>query len=384
MQNLDLTASKWASPDVRRERESQVPTWTRRAPSPQTHNNGSFNSLQQPQHQNQPLSPKPLSSAQRRYLSRQAELQRFRRLFRRLAWKANSLTHWSHRALNLAQEHQNQRHHNSNGPSNELLDQQWAAGPRATLGPYDLIIDPVDAERQFKIDFYEFYALLERGLVCLLGVWGIVITASAAAAGPMAEGDDTGTASSSSKTQGNGGGIVSGSGSGSSQPPAIIGDSLYFQGAAHRFHANVLAALDHPSNPLHSILGTGPVREYIGVAKEFRNKWKDVESRPEDSFRGPERVEEEWDPAKTRRYEKVLHDLKLEELLGSVLRALEEAGRKAEAEIERLGGSLLGGGAASKSNIVGGPPDVVDFDMQDAPFEVMDRQGGELDYEMEF
>ncbi|EXJ66919.1 uncharacterized protein A1O5_10114 [Cladophialophora psammophila CBS 110553] len=385
MQNLDLTASKWASPDVRRERESQVPAWTRRAPSPQTHDIASSNSLQQPQQQNQPLSAKPLSSAQRRYLSRQAELQRFRRLFRRLAWKANSLTHWSHRALNLAQGHQNQRHQNSNGPSNEQLEQQWAAGPRATLGPYDLIIDPVDAERQFKIDFYEFYALLERGLVCLLGVWGIVITASAAAAGPMVEGDDTGTVSSSSKTQANGGEMVSGSGT--SQPPAIIGDSLYFQGAAHRFHANVLAALDHPSNPLHSILGTGPVREYIGVAKEFRNKWKDVESRPEDSFRGPERVEEEWDPAKTRRYEKVLRDLKLEELLGSVLRALEEAGRKAEAEIERLRSSLLGGGGGggtSKHNIVGGaPPDVVDFDMQDAPFEVMDRSGGEWDYEME-
>jgi hypothetical protein len=43
-----------------------------------------------------------------------------------------------------------------------------------------MVIEPIEAERQFKIDFYEFYALLERGLVCLLGVWGIVITASAA------------------------------------------------------------------------------------------------------------------------------------------------------------------------------------------------------------
>ncbi|KIW85288.1 hypothetical protein Z517_00678 [Fonsecaea pedrosoi CBS 271.37] len=377
MQNLDLTASKWASPDVRRERESQIPSWTRRAASPRTQISVSSSSLQQPQQQQQqpfsPVpapSPTPTSSAQRRYLSRETELQRFRRLFRRLAWKANSLTHWSHRALNLAQEYQNRQHNLDNQGQIDgfvdLVDGDGPSGPRATLGPYDLIIDPVDAERQFKIDFYEFYALLERGLVCLLGVWGIVITASA-----------TATAAAGATT------AEDGKAEDHTRPASrrpIIGDSLYFQGAAHRFHANVLAALDHPSSPLHAILGTGPVREYIGVAKEFRNKWKDVESRPEDSFHGPDRVEEEWDRAKMRRYEKVLRDLKLEEMLGNVLRGLEEAGRMAEREVERLRASL--GGEGANCAALGTPRDV-DWDMQDAPFEVLDRPG-DLDYEMEF
>ncbi|KIW66815.1 hypothetical protein PV04_06109 [Phialophora macrospora] len=206
-----------------------------------------------------------------------------------------------------------------------------------------MVIDPVEAERQFKIDFYEFYALLERGLVCLLGVWGVVITASAGTV-PATNG-------------------------------SIIGDSQSFHGSAHRFHANVLAALEHPSNPLHTALGTGPVREYIGIAKEFRNKWKDVESRPEESFSGHERAEEEWDPGKMKKYEKVLRDLKLEELLGSVLRGLEEAGRLAEGEVERLEGLLDSRGRSAISDI--------DLDMQDAPFEIMPEQG-RFDHEMEF
>jgi hypothetical protein len=211
-----------------------------------------------------------------------------------------------------------------------------------------MVIDPVEAERQFKIDFYEFYALLERGLVCLLGVWGVVITASAGIA-----------PASRAATNGS----------------SVIGDSLSFHGSAHRFHANVLSALEHPSNPLHATLGTGPVREYIGIAKEFRNKWKDVESRPDESFSGHERAEEEWDPGKMKRYEKVLRDLKLEELLGSVLRGLEEAGRQAEGEVERLGGLLGSRGRSEISDI--------DLDMQDAPFETMADHGG-FDHEMEF
>ncbi|KAJ9610044.1 hypothetical protein H2200_006374 [Cladophialophora chaetospira] len=223
-----------------------------------------------------------------------------------------------------------------------------------------MVIDPIEAERQFKIDFYEFYALLERGLVCLLGVWGIIVTASAATT--AVPGQNAGHAASQGPSQATTNG-------------SIIGDSFSFHGSAHRFHANVIAALEHPSNPLHALLGTGPVREYIGIAKEFRNKWKDVESRPEESFRGQERVEEEWDPGKTRRYEKVLQDLKLDELLGSVLSGLEEAGRMAEGEIERLQ-SLLGSQGKRALNDS-------DFDMQDAPFETMVEQGG-VDYEMEF
>ncbi|EXJ90998.1 hypothetical protein A1O1_04105 [Capronia coronata CBS 617.96] len=476
----DLTASRWASPEVRREREFQSRAWTR-TPSPHknTINNSSssIKDAEQPyshsHHTPDPLfsmstqpsiaaenggqvagtglPPKstaattttplpsdirhggipapssapptgttpnvPLSTAQRQYLARQTELQRFRRLFRRLAWKANSLTHWSHRALSLAQEYQNKNHHDTINPLGhppttplDTSSQQRnnldavGLGPRATLGRYEMIIDPIEAERQFKIDFFEFYALLERGLVCLLGVWGIVITSTI----PNSSSTASHTLRNSTSTAPSRPSRIPDSASASASAPvtvsastssSIIGDSRTFHGMPHRFHANVLDALDHPSNPLHDILGSGgggDVRAYIGVAKEFRNKWKDVEQRPDDSFLGHERAEEEWDRAKVRRYEKVLRDLRLDELLGTVLAGLEEAGRRAEAEVARLERMLgntatvdarnsrrdvgAGGGAGGEDE---------DLDMLDAPFEVGvgvgmgERVDRDYDYEME-
>ncbi|KIV85846.1 hypothetical protein PV11_01500 [Exophiala sideris] len=351
MQPLDLTASRWASAEVRREREYQNRT---RTPSPQKQARVTkVPNLASAPTSNIPQTA-PLSSAQRLFLTRQTELQRFRRLFRRVAWKANSLTHWSHRALNLAQEHQSQNHIVHARPG--------VGGPRAVLGSYEMIIDPIEAERQFKIDFHEFYALLERGLVYLLGVWGIVITSSAPTTDHEQSRPNT---TPYIKTVGSSG--------------PIIGDSRTFHGAAHRFHANVLAALDHPSNPLHAILGTGDTRAYIGVAKEFRNKWKDVEQRPDDSFTGTERAEEAWDKKKVRQYEEVLRDLKLDELLGTILAALEEAGRQAEDEIKRL--EALIGGVNHLGSGPGKDGEDMDLDMEDSPFEAMDGRAS-FDFEM--
>jgi len=222
-------------------------------------------------------------------------------------------------------------------------------------------IDPIEAERQFKIDFYEFYTLLERCLVCLLGVWGIVIDSSASFRDPK-ENNPSVTAAPTAASE------------------SIIGNSHAFHGANHRFHANLLAALDHPSNPLHETLGSGDARDYIGVAKEFRNKWKDVEVRPDESFQGDDRYEEEWDRTKAKRYEKVLRDLKLDELLGTVLGALELAGRKAEDEIDRLA-LALGGTADDKIGHLDMKES--DSDMADAPFEVgVDHM--DYDSEMQF
>jgi hypothetical protein len=42
----------------------------------------------------------------------------------------------------------------------------------------------------------------------------------------------------------------------------------------HRYHANVLRALDSPDNPLHAVLGVGNVRVQLARAKELRNRWK--------------------------------------------------------------------------------------------------------------
>ncbi|RVX74488.1 hypothetical protein B0A52_01614 [Exophiala mesophila] len=367
----DLTASRWASPEVRKEREYQLrsqsaspykdlpqfPQGTSNGPSTVPQKASSNLSRPAIGTWNEPGSrpSQSLSSAQRQYQTRLTELHRFRRLFRRLRWKSNSLAHWSHRALSLTQQHAQEQQDTTYNHRSEIPNPLYH-GPVASLGHYHFTIDPIDAERQFKIDFYEFYALLERGLVCLFGVWGIVITASQ-------HDEDDAAISLTGATSRN-----------------IIGNSRAFHGAEHRFHANVLAALDNQTNPLYDILGTGDAREYIGVAKEFRNKWKDVEQKPDDSFGASGRAEEELDPNKVKRYEKVLKDLQLEPLLGTVLSGLEQAGRRAEAEIERLG-QILGDGAAGRDGLgpayEDGDSDFMDY----APFEV----GGyeRMDYDME-
>lgn len=98
---------------------------------------------------------------------------------------------------------------------------------------------------------------------------------------------------------------------------SIIGDSRAFHGYAHRFHANVLAALDRPTNPLHSILGTGRIRQYLGIAKEFRNQWKEVELEATDS--------EDRFAGLHSRYHQILTNLKLDEMLAALLSGLEES-----------------------------------------------------------
>ncbi|ROT39890.1 hypothetical protein SODALDRAFT_275310 [Sodiomyces alkalinus F11] len=105
--------------------------------------------------------------------------------------------------------------------------------------------DLQEAELMFKLDFYEYYMLLERALVHLLGVFGVAI--------------------SPGRSHQNGNGRGDGNANGTAR------------GAHHQYHQNVLAALDSKQNPLHAALGTGEVRQHLGRAKELRNRWKYAE-----------------------------------------------------------------------------------------------------------
>jgi hypothetical protein len=60
-----------------------------------------------------------------------------------------------------------------------------------------------------------------------------------------------------------------------------LGASVWREGRHHRYHANVLAALDREENPLHDALGTGEVRAQLGRAKDLRNRWKTAADEPE-------------------------------------------------------------------------------------------------------
>ncbi|KAL6863416.1 hypothetical protein ACO1O0_003670 [Amphichorda felina] len=105
------------------------------------------------------------------------------------------------------------------------LESSWArtsADAAAALG-FDVAV----AERNFKLDFYEFYSWIEQALVLLQSIFGVEIMSSGG-------------------------------------------------GGRHAYHHNVLTALGDADNPLHGVLGQGDVNHALWKAKELRNRWKDA------------------------------------------------------------------------------------------------------------
>ncbi|KAL4863351.1 hypothetical protein BDV12DRAFT_177630 [Aspergillus spectabilis] len=148
----------------------------------------------------------------------------------------------------------------------------------ATLN--DPVIDIAQAEIMFKLDFHEYYALLERALVHLLGVFGVTVAGT-------------------QKNQGWAG--------------------------SHRYHANVLEALEAKTNPLQSVLGSGERRSQLRKAKELRNRWKTADLSQEEK--------EREDFRSAARGDKVipLSDYDLEKILMEIFDGLEEGYQLAEA-----------------------------------------------------
>jgi hypothetical protein len=128
-----------------------------------------------------------------------------------------------------------------------FLGQGYRAATDRDLNTPD---DRAEAELMFKLDFFEYYMLLERALVHLMGVFGVKITGAFGGSG--------GSARSGTR-------IANGNGNGSATQ------------SDHRFHANVLDALDDPRNPLHPVLGAGDARYALARAKELRNRWKNAD-----------------------------------------------------------------------------------------------------------
>jgi hypothetical protein len=221
-----------------------------------------------------------LPPSQRHAVTRQEEYERFSKLLFRLEWKANHL---------LISQQQVLVHH----------DPQVATGWLFTA-------TVTEAETMFKVDFFEFYILLERAIIHLLAVFAIVVSAS-----------HTFETDEDDASAGNGN--------------QIFGDGRVFNRATHSYHENVLKALDQPTNPFHKILGSGQVREYLSIAKDFRNRWKGAEERP------PSSSSQERNDGRQLRYERLLRELKLEEMLSCLLLALKAAKELAVQECARAG-----------------------------------------------
>ncbi|EFQ26011.1 hypothetical protein CGRA01v4_14430 [Colletotrichum graminicola] len=148
-------------------------------------------------------------------LTAQQEFRRYIQIVRRLKWKLPYLSHGYHHAI---------------------------ARPGDPL--YGGETDAEEAELMFKLDFYEYYMLLERALVHLMGVFGITVSR------------DGWVTTSATPRRADGG---------------------FAQQATHTYHQNVIAALEREDNPLHEALGTGEVLFHLSRAKELRNRWKYAE-----------------------------------------------------------------------------------------------------------
>ncbi|CAG8298215.1 unnamed protein product [Penicillium salamii] len=164
----------------------------------------------------------------------------------------------------------------------------------ATLEIGDDMSDNVaHAEIMFKIDFHEYYALLERAIVHLLAVFNIAVTSS------------RGSAHSS------GNGVGNGVGNGHS-----VG--------VHRYHANVLEALREQTTPLSPVLGSGSVYLQLQKAKDLRNRWKTADLTMEERERQGERKD-------------VLRlaDFDFEGILSGIFAGLEEAYVRAKDHVDK-------------------------------------------------
>lgn len=237
------------------------------------------------------------------------ELDKHKKLLVRLKWKSHLIV-LSHQRVTQAMEGSNQG------------------------TPHSL--SATEAQTMFKLDFFEYYVLLERVLLHLLAVFDISVSAHVVKE-PTEERAD---GAKNAATQTN--------------AAPIIGSSNYDRSYTHRFHANVLQALDRPSSPLHTTLGTGDVRYYLGIAKDSRNRWKDAEEEQAQGDVIPDH--------NALKHQRMLKNVDLEVMLACILEALDKAQGLAEEHVKTRGQQPNGLAEAGT---------LMEYDMEDAPLEVM-------------
>ncbi|KAJ4302060.1 hypothetical protein N0V88_002196 [Collariella sp. IMI 366227] len=156
----------------------------------------------------------------------------------------------------------------------------------------------------FKLEFFEFYMLVERFVVHLLLVYGVEVKRGGGKSlegvhGEQQEGGEEGP-----------------SGKG-------LAVSRWNKAARHRYHANVLAMLDDEKCDLHYTLGVKKVREQLGRAKDLRNRWKTAEDEDEEEEQDHRdgSPKKDADDARDRRLRKdatPLKNYRLEDMLDTI------------------------------------------------------------------
>ncbi|KAK4100152.1 hypothetical protein N658DRAFT_140436 [Parathielavia hyrcaniae] len=204
-----------------------------------------------------------------------------------------------------------------------------------------------EAELMFKLDFFEYYMLIERALVHLLGVFGVEIPRGCAAAAT--------TTTTTTTTRSHAADTLERTNNNHNEGLAGSAWADTNGQRTHRYHANVLAALDRAENPLHWVLGMGEVRVQLGRAKDLRNRWKTAgdeedhhsrEGSPTTRQEGASPPEGEW---RTRKIAAPLDSYRLEHMLEVIFGGFDEALRLAEAYVK---GVPLGWGAEPDADML--------------------------------
>jgi hypothetical protein len=267
-------------------------------------------------------------------------------------------------------------------------------------------MDESQADVQFRIEFFEFYVLLERVLLSLINAVGLKVARDGGNGVQSRGRSPAKSPSKAMRTDSRDTGISSGA-----RGDGLIGDSRNFptitttaredllNGANtsrfsndrnHAFHANLLTTLSQPhGNPLYDTLGTGRANGYLALAKDLRNGWKTVAAdsstsngrgrsrspSKKQSFvdghqhsakinnpeggQAPDSDDEEAARLQSRlkrRYADLLQELKLDEMLREILIAVEAAGYVAAQVVEqsqrlRGGEQLVGQGHDRKASM---------------------------------
>lgn len=144
------------------------------------------------------------------------------------------------------------------------------------------------AESMFKVDFFEWYALLERYITDCLAVFGFSVSSSAPRNNVIAL-------------------------------RYLVNPNLHATRplASHAFHANLLEALDDEKCPFHASLGTHPIRAQLALAKDYRNAWKGADEKAALSSSALNHGD--------ARKNISLHDLQLELMLRALVSGCEQA-----------------------------------------------------------
>lgn len=336
---------------------------------------------------NTPPSPSKAPSAPRP-IGQSNDIQTLHRLTTRLHWKAETLLLSLQRAVDVE-------------PHVASAESLWVESRCRS------------AMTMFKLDFYEFYTLLERAVVLALALCGVRVLRSVAAA-PLTEESSSNGQTSDANAHGGphvgartGGNQANGHDTTSDEKQEFI---FQTQGrraivpsrpslssttitpsptvtnsaspdvntttsrpnpGTHRFHANLLSTLALSTNPLYPALGTGPGYTALQRAKTLRNQWKDADANTASS-RSSSGI-----PTQSPAMDEIGPDLLA--MLQALLTGIDHAAAIVETSHSGLSGDRAGGQGLDMAGVAGtarGLMDqIVEVEMVDAPSEYGENGG---------